>query len=110
MMMICIFAFVLFFFFSLYICCPPFFLFCFLCILHRYIVRSDCLSLSAVSCREATVCLMLAFLHFSNALYLFLYHLFYVILWRGDHTLSLHPVSYLFVSLCRLVLKSPLLL
>jgi len=57
-------------FFSLHLL-PPFFLFCFLCILHRYIVRSDCLSLSAVSCREATVCLMLAFLHFSNALYLF---------------------------------------
>lgn len=109
MMMICIFAFVLFFFFSLYICCPLFFFFVFY-VFYIDILCAVTASLSAVSCREATVCLMLAFLHFSNALYLFLYHLLYVILWRGDHTLSLHPVSYLFVSLCRLVLKSPVLL
>jgi len=70
------------------------FLFCVI-ILHRYIVRSDCLTLCCV-------CLMLAFLHFYHALY-FLYVLFYVILWRGDHPflcivfpifLSLFVVSY----------------
>lgn len=69
-MMICIFAFVLFFFFSLYICCPLFFFFVFY-VFYIDILCAVTASLSAVSCREATVCLMLAFLHFSNALYLF---------------------------------------
>jgi len=95
-MMICIFVFVLFFFFSLYICCPLFSFFVFY-VFYIDILCAVTASLSAVSRGD---CL------FDVGIPSFLSRtvfLFYVILWRGDHRflcivfpifLSLFVVSY----------------
>merc|ERR1711972_1242256 len=105
-MMICIFVFVLFFSFSLYICCPLFSFFVFY-VFYIDILCAVTASLSAVSRGDCLLDVGIpSFL--SRTVFFVCFVLCDFVARRPP--LSLHRVSYLFVSLCRFVLKSPFLI